>query len=91
MVEDEEGDWVGLTPPVLLTLWLCDWEPVVVPVPAPDDPDAHWVPLIVPELVPEACDEAVPLVEKEGVPVTLTLTVKDPLLVLNTDTVPDTL
>ena len=91
MVDDGEGDWVRLTPPVLLTLWLCDWEPVVVPVPAPDDPDAHWVPLIVPELVPEACDEAVPLVEKEGVPVTLTLTVKDPLRVLNADMVPDTL
>jgi hypothetical protein len=49
------------------------------------------VPLTVPELVPEACDEAVPLVEKEGVPVVLILTVKDPLLVLNADTVPDTL
>lgn len=91
MVGDEEGDWVRLTPPVLLTLWLCDWEPVAVPVPALDDPDAHWVPLTVPELVPEACDEAVPLVEKEGVPVVLTLTVKDPLPVLNADTVPDTL
>lgn len=60
MVGDGEGDWVRLlTPPVLLTLWLCDWEPVVVPVPAPDDPDAQWVPLVVPELVPETCDEAV--------------------------------
>ena len=64
---------------------------MVVPVPPPDDPDAHWVPLTVPDVVPEACIEAVPLEESEGVPVMLALTVKDPLPVPNTDMVLDTL
>ena len=83
-------DWVGVTegepPMVLLTLWLLHWELVPLPVASPEA-EAHCVPLTVPALLPETRGDAVPVVEWEGVPVTLGLTVAGPLPVPCKDTV----